>query len=151
MKRFRRILHASDFSPASRPAFTQAIDLAKRDGARLTIVHVMPPPVAAAITDGYVSPKVWSDLERQVRDQAQKQVDKLVARARQAGVRATSMLLEGTPADRIVRAARRLPADLIVMGTLGRSGLAKLFLGSVAERVIAMARCPVLTVRGRAA
>ncbi len=149
MKRFRRILHASDFSPASRPAFAQAIDLAKRDGSRLTVVHVMTP--TPVVTDGYVSPKVWDDLERQVRGHAQREVDKLVARARQAGVRATSMLLDGTPADRIVRAARRLSADLIVLGTHGRGGLAKLFLGSVAERVIAMARCPVLTVRGRAA
>ncbi|MGH2628444.1 MAG: universal stress protein, partial [Anaerolineales bacterium] len=55
------------------------------------------------------------------------------------------MLLEGTPADRIVRAARSRRADLIVMGTHGRGGLAKLFLGSVAERVVATARCPVLT------
>jgi nucleotide-binding universal stress UspA family protein len=149
MKRFRRILHASDFSPASRLAFTQAIELAKRDGARLTIAHVLTPPVPL-VTDGYVSPKVWDDVERQVRVQAQREIDRLIARARAAGVRATGLLLDGTPADRIVRAARRLPADLIVMGTHGRGGLAKLFVGSVAERVIAMARCPVLTVRGRA-
>jgi len=148
MKRFRRILHASDFSSASRRAFAQAIDLAKRDGARLTVVHVMAPPVPM-VADGYVSPTVWADLERQVRGHAQKEIGKLIARARQAGVRATGMLLEGTPADRIVRAARRLKTDLIVMGTHGRSGLAKIFLGSVAERVIAMARSPVLTVRGR--
>jgi universal stress protein A len=150
MKRFRRILHASDFSPASRPAFTQAIELAKRDGARLAIVHVLTPPVPL-VTDGYVSPKVWDDVERQVRVQAQREIDRLIARARAAGVRATGLLLDGTPADRIVRAARRLPADLIVMGTHGRGGLAKLLVGSVAERVIARARCPVLTVRGRAA
>lgn len=149
MKRFRRILHPSDFSPASRPALAQAIDLAKRDGARLTLVHVMTLPVPI-VAEGYVSPTVWADLERQMRGHAQKEMGKLITRARQAGVRATSVLLEGLPADRIVRAARRLKADLIVMGTHGRSGLAKIFLGSVAGRVIATARCPVLTVRGRA-
>ncbi|MGH7314380.1 MAG: universal stress protein, partial [Candidatus Rokuibacteriota bacterium] len=118
--------------------------------ARLTVVHVMTPPVPM-VADGYVSPTVWVDLERQIRAQAQKEIDKLIARARKAGVRATGVLLEGTPADRIVRAARRLKANLIVMGTHGRSGLAKLFLGSVAGRVIAMAPSPVLTVRARSA
>jgi nucleotide-binding universal stress UspA family protein len=106
-------------------------------------------PVVPVIGDGYVSPKVWEDLERQVRTRAQKDIGKLIARARQAGVRATSALLEGTPADRIVRAAKRARADLIVMGTHGRGGLAKLFLGSVAERVVATSSCPVLTVRSR--
>ncbi len=59
------------------------------------------------------------------------------------------MLLEGVADDQIIRAARRRKADLIVIGTHGRMGLARLFLGSVASRVVAGAKCPVLTVRGR--
>jgi len=84
-----------------------------------------------------------------VRSQAQKQLDKLLAKARAAGVRARGLLLEGVPHDRIVRAAKSRRADLVVIGTHGRTGLARLFLGSVAGRVVAAASCPVLTVRGK--
>ncbi|MGH7393607.1 MAG: universal stress protein, partial [Candidatus Rokuibacteriota bacterium] len=66
-----------------------------------------------------------------------------------AGVRGRTLLLEGSTHDQIVRAAKSRRADLIVMGTHGRGGIAELFLGSVAERVIGSARCPVLTVRKR--
>lgn len=148
MKRIRRILHPTDFSAASRPALKWALELARSNGGSLTLVHVMS-PILPMVGDGYISPQAWDDLERQVRAHAQKEIGKLIAKARTAGVRAGSLLLEGTPADRIVRAARSRRADLIVMGTHGRGGLAKLFLGSVAERVVATARCPVLTVRGR--
>ncbi len=148
MKRIRRILHPTDFSAASRPALKWALELARSNGGSLTLVHVMS-PILPMVGDGYISPQAWDDLERQVRAHAQKEIGKLIAKARKAGVRAASVLLEGTPADRIVRAARSRGADLIVMGTHGRGGLAKLFLGSVAERVVATAPRPVLTVRGR--
>jgi nucleotide-binding universal stress UspA family protein len=148
MKRMRRIIHPSDFSTASRPAFARALELARGNRAALTLVHVMT-PIVPVFGDGYVSSQVWDEVERTARTYAQKQIDKLIAKANQAGVRARSVLLEGTPADRIVRAAKRHRADVIVMGTHGRSGLAKLFLGSVAERVVATAPCPVMTVRGR--
>lgn len=147
-KRFRHILHASDFSRASQPAFALALALARSQRAGLTVLHVMA-PVVPVIGDAYVSPQTWTDLQRQVRAYAQRELDKLLDRARRAGVRAQGLLVEGPPADRIVRAARSRHADLIVMGTHGRGGLARLFLGSVAERVVATAPCPVLTVRGR--
>src|SRR5262249_2468631 len=79
----------------------------------------------------------------------QKELDKLVAKAKAAGARGRGLLLEGTAADAIVRTARSARADVIVMGTHGRTGLARLFMGSVAERVIGPAPCPVLTVRGK--
>ena len=77
------------------------------------------------------------------------QLNALVGRARRAGVRTSAILLEGVPHERVARAARSKKADLLVIGTHGRSGLAKLFLGSVASRLVAMAPRPVLTVRGR--
>jgi nucleotide-binding universal stress UspA family protein len=98
---------------------------------------------------GYVSPRLEKDLARQARAYARKKVGTLVTKAKTAGARATSLVLEGAPADRIVRAARAQRADLIVMGTHGRGAMAKLFLGSVAGRVVATSLCPVLTVRGR--
>lgn len=142
----RPIVHATDFSRASRAAFAKAVELARRDRAPLTITHVMLPPVTM-LGDGYVSPAAWDDVTRAHRTASQKKLDALVARARAAGVRARGLLLEGQPADQILRAAKG--AGLLVVGTHGRTGLARFILGSVASRVVAGARCPVVTVRGK--
>lgn len=148
MSRFRRILHPTDFSRASGAAFARAVALAKADRAELLVVHVLTPALPM-VGDGYVSPKVYEQMEASARAAGKKHLDRLVARAKKAGVRARGLLLEGVPHERIVRAARAQRVDLVVMGTHGRTGLARFFLGSVAERVVAMAGCPVLTVRGR--
>ncbi len=148
MKGVRRILHPTDFSRASSAAFLKAVALAKESRAQLLLVHVMLPPTPF-IGDGYVSPKTYEELEAAARRSAQRELAKVAARAQKAKARVKAVLLEGVPYDRIARAARSKRADLIVMGTHGRSGLSKFFLGSVAERVIALAPCPVLTVRGK--
>jgi len=143
-----RILHATDFSPASGAAFTKAVEWARRDRAELLLLHVLSPP-APLVADAYVTPQVWDTLLRSQRASAQRRLDTLVAKARRARVRARGLLIEGVPADRIVRTARGRRAGLIVVGTHGRSGVARFFLGSVAGRVVATAHCPVMTVRGR--
>ena len=148
MSRVRRILHASDFSRASGAAFSKAVELAKTNNAELLVVHVLA-PILPMLGDGYVSPKVYEDLVASARGYGKKNLDALVAKAKKAGVRATSVLLEGVPHAQIARTARRLRADLVVVGTHGRTGLAKVFLGSVAGRVVAIASCPVMTVRGK--
>jgi nucleotide-binding universal stress UspA family protein len=148
MSRIRRVLHPSDFSRASAGAFAKAVDMAKTNRAELVVVHVMA-PVLPSVGDGYVSPKVYEEIEARARAQAQKRLTALVAKAKRAGARARSLLMEGTPYERILRAARSKRADLVVLGTHGRTGLARLFLGSVASRVVSMATCPVLTVRGK--
>jgi nucleotide-binding universal stress UspA family protein len=148
MSRIRRILHPSDFSRASGAAFTKAVDLAKTNKAELLVVHVLA-PILPMLADGYVSPKVYEDLLASARAYGKKNLDALVAKAKKAGVRTKSLLLEGTAHAQIARTARRLRADFVVMGTHGRAGLAKLFLGSVAGRVVAIAPCPVMTVRGK--
>jgi universal stress protein A len=146
MKPIRRILHPSDFSPASQSAYARAVDMAKSGKAELLLVHVLA-PVAPLFGEGYVSAHTYNEIARSARDAGQKRLDAVVTRARKAGARARGLLLDGAPHVAIVRAARAKRADIIVMGTHGRSGLAKLFLGSVAGRVIATAPCPVLTVR----
>ena len=148
MSRIRRILHPSDFSRASGAAFSKAVELAKTNNAELLVVHVLA-PILPMLGDGYVSPKVYEDLVASARGYGKKNLDALVAKAKKAGVRAKSILLEGVPHEQIARMARRQRADLVVMGTHGRSGLAKLFLGSVAGRVVAIASCPVMSVRGK--
>jgi len=146
MRRFKRILHPTDFSRASARAFATALDLARANRAELLLVHVLS-PVVPVTGEGYVSPKVYDDLTRSLRAQASKQLAALAARARR--LRVGTLLLEGSAHERITRVAKSRRSDLIVMGTHGRGALAKLFLGSVAERVIGSAHCPVLTVRGR--
>lgn len=148
MSRLRRVLHPTDFSSASGAAFKRAVAMAKADRAQLLLVHVLAPPVPIA-GEGYISPKVYDDLEASARSYAQKRLGGLQAKARAAGVKAATLLMEGVAHELIARAARSKKADLIVIGTHGRTGLAKFFLGSVASRVVAAAPCPVLTVRGR--
>ena len=146
MKRVRRILHATDFSAASSAAFKRAVEMSKTGRAELLLVHVLP-LVFPVMTDGYVSPKVYEDLEAAARADGQKRLDRLVGKARQAGARVTGLLLEGVPHERIAQTARAKKADMVIIGTHGRTGFAKLILGSVASRVIAISPCPVLTVR----
>ncbi|HTO10426.1 MAG TPA: universal stress protein [Candidatus Binatia bacterium] len=142
---FRRIVHASDFSPASRPAFRKAVELAKGTGAQLLIVHVL--PVVPILPDAYIAASTYDTLLRGQETAARRDLNRLVARAKAAGARASGVLLDfGVPAARIARLARARRADLIVMGTHGRTGLTRALLGSVAARVLTVATCPVLTV-----
>ena len=144
MKRARRILHATDFSRASRPAFARALALAKQDRARLCLLHVLVPPSPFL---GDKLPPSYLELEARARRQAERQLAALVALAKKAGVRIEAQLTDGVPSEEILRAARRQRADLIVIGTHGRTGLGRIFMGSVAERVLGRATSPVLTVR----
>ena len=146
MKPFRRILHPTDFSTASGPAFKQALALAKQGRAELRLVHVLMPP-AVLLEDSFMTAKTWAELTTAGRRAAQRRLAPLLAKAKKARVRASAAVLEGIAFEEIVREARRRRADLIVMGTHGRTGVARFFLGSVAARVLALAACPVLTVR----
>ena len=150
MKRIRRIMHASDFSSASRPAFRKAIEMARSAHARLLIVHTVAPIVPPLMGEGvYVSPTTWNSMQRSARQAAQRRLAKLVQEAKKSGVAAEALAVDGLPADQIVRVARARRADMLVIGTHGRTGFSRLFLGSVAARVVATARCPVVTVRSR--
>lgn len=147
VRSFRLILHPSDFSPASRPAFAKALELAKGSHARLLVAHVL--PILPMIPDVYVAAATYDERRREQRASGRKQLERLVWKARAAGVQASALVLDaGAPAERITRLARSRRADVIVMGTHGRSGLTRALLGSVAARVVATAACSVLTVRG---
>ena len=148
MNRIRHVLYASDFSAASRRAFGAAISIAKSLDAKLTIVYVLA-PVVPIIPDRYIDAATLDRLDERARRWSAQHLNRLAAQATKAGVRVTSLLREGDPVDQIVRAGRSTHADLIVVGTHGRRGLPKFFLGSVAERVVATAPCPVVTVRGQ--
>ena len=148
MKKFRRILQPTDFSRASGAAFAQAVALARENRAELLLVHVLLPPTPF-MGDGYIPPRTYEELGAAARRGAQRALAKLLAKAKRATSRVKAVVLEGVPYEQIARTARRRRADLIVMGTHGRTGLSRFFMGSVAERVIPLAPCPVMTVRGR--
>ena len=148
MARLRRILFASDLSKASAKAFATAVALAKTSRATLTVVHVSV-PFMPVVPEQYIGGTTLDHLNADARRWAQRHLGKLTDKAKKAGVRAVGLMLEGDPARQIVRAARSKRADLIVVGTHGRTGLDKFFVGSVAQRVIVTAPCPVVTVRGK--
>jgi universal stress protein A len=148
MRLYRRILHPTDFSAASRRAFECAVALARRDHAELSLLHVLSPS-APFVGDGYVTVETWQRIEAGARRAAESRMKVTLARARRAGGRASAMIVEGVAFERIVRTAKTKHADLIVIGTHGRTGISRFFIGSVAERVVRLAPCPVLTVRGR--
>jgi universal stress protein A len=148
MKPIRNILVATDFSPASGPAFRRALELASANAAALWITHVVVPPVPLS-PNGFVLPRMYDEMDAAIRADAVKHLRSLLTRARKAGVRGRTLLLRGAPHEALTRAARGKRADLMVVGTHGRTGMARLFVGSVASRVVASAPCPVLTVRGR--
>jgi nucleotide-binding universal stress UspA family protein len=141
MIRIRRILCPTDFSECSRRALHQAIPVARYYQADLTALHVIAPVAGPTYVD-YVNPSL---LDPRSREHALEALAEFVAPARAAAVRADTIVREGGPAQEILAAAEALPADLIVMGTHGRTGFSRLMLGSVTEKVLRNARCPVLT------
>jgi nucleotide-binding universal stress UspA family protein len=144
MKRIRTILHPTDFSAGSEAAFQYASDLARDYGARLIVLHALEPAIAIA-GEGALVPFDLDELGAEAR----RRLEDIPAGR---GVRLDRVLREGPSALTVVEVAREVNADLIVMGTHGRTGIGRLFLGSVAEEVLRKAPCPVLTVKaGQAA
>ena len=146
MSRVKRLLVPTDFSPTSDIAFRYALDMAARNGASIHLLHVIEDgSFAAAYPDGLFV-ELPGLREQLIRD-AQKRLDQTAKDCAAANVVATSQVIVGQPAACINAEANTRGSDLIVMGTHGRTGFAHLMLGSVAERVLRSAQCPVLTVR----
>jgi universal stress protein A len=136
---------ATDFSEASEPAWRRALSIAAENDAALYLVHAYEPP--NLIHTGGLVPGNYEAWDQNVRAAANEKLDDLVAEAAGMGIQADRAVEAGFPEEAIVQAARDFDADLIVMGTHGRRGVSRMFLGSVAARVVATAPCPVLTVR----
>ena len=142
----KKILVATDFSEASDAAFTYGRTLASAFGATLHVLHVVDPAYLNALgADGYAS--ISPDLQEHMEEAAQTRLDLLLLDSDGSGPATRSALLRsGAPATAITQYAKDEGIDLIIMGTRGRGGVAHLLLGSVAERVVRTAPCPVLTV-----
>lgn len=146
MTTFKRILCPVDLSEFSRQVLDVAVTVAREEHAAITALHVIPPPqtVYPAVGAAAFVPYVYSVEELQ---DFQKALERFVAIV---DYPVASVSVEAVVVDEILQRAADMPADLIVVGTHGRSGFDRLVLGSVAERVLAKARCPVLTVPLRA-
>jgi universal stress protein A len=144
----RKILYATDFSKASERALQEAVEQAKRNRAELLVVHVIE-PVPYVSGEEFGGGEIYAKLEEISKREAQASMAKLMQRLKKTRVKAQSFLFKGSAHDQIVKAARSKKADMIVIGTHGRTGLSKLFMGSVAGKVVSSAACPVVTVRGK--
>jgi nucleotide-binding universal stress UspA family protein len=148
MLRFEHILCPLDFSEFSEKASEYAQSLARHYEARLTLVHVVPPVFSAY--PSYVYPDMVNDLYQDLRAHAEEQLRLFASSHSREGVQAVNKVCEGAVPESILALATAESADLIVMGTHGRQGFDHLLLGSVAEKVLRKARCPVLVVRAPA-
>jgi nucleotide-binding universal stress UspA family protein len=133
------VLHPTDFSERSAYALRLACALARDHGAKLVVLHVAAMPVAI-YGEGVVLTAPTNYM-----DQQEEQLHQLPVP--DADIHVERRLVEGDAAAEILRVAHEVNADLIVMGTHGRTGLARLLMGSVAEQVVRKAACPVLTVK----
>ena len=143
---FTRILVPTDFSPPSNAALDYARAVATRFGASLHLLYVADDPYRAALAAEVYVPEV-EGLRDEIIASAVSRLKEQLTVADATALHATTAAIIGTPAWTIVDYAGANDIDLIVMGTHGRGGMAHLLVGSVAERVLRTAPCPVLTVR----
>ncbi len=140
----RKILYATDFSTYSNQAYFHAVALAESYGASLTIVHVYLPTEVLALSADMGIPFPAGEMVEE-RDHLQEQLKQI--RPLNASIPVRHVLLEGDPAHQIIRYATEEGMDLIVMGTHGRTALARLLVGSVADKVLRGAPCSVLVAK----
>jgi nucleotide-binding universal stress UspA family protein len=143
MKRIRTILHPTDFSPGSDAAFRYACDLALDYDAKLIVVYAQGPVIPMGADGIVISPD-----PDELRAVAEAQLSGI--RPANPAVRIERLYRDGPAPGVILDVAAESKADLIVMGTHGRTGIGRLVLGSVAEEVLRKAPCPVLTVKATA-
>jgi nucleotide-binding universal stress UspA family protein len=144
----QHFLVPTDFSPYADQALAEAIDLAHAVDAQITLLHVLQ---LMPLTVGDVPPEYFSDYLEAIEIEAQRHMQASLNRIYQAGLQADSAITQGIPFQAIVEMAGEKKADLIIMGTQGRTGLPHLLIGSVAEKVVRLAPCPVLVARQKQA
>ena len=146
MIRLKTVLVATDFGESSEAALTYGRDLARAFDATLHVLHIVQNVYTVWGTEAYIS--VLPDLQRDVEDAARVRLEALLSDEDRMALHATAVVrTSSAPAAAIVEYAHDAKIDLIIMGTHGRGAVAHMLMGSVAERVVRTAPCPVLTVR----
>ena len=141
----RRILAPTDFSELSKQGLKSALELAQSFGAKLLLMHVVEPPPypMEGIVPSHMGATLLDDLERQ----ASHELSHMLAETPEHRIEVARRVVVGIPHLKIVEVAEEDKTDLIVMTTHGRTGLSHLVMGSVAEKIVRTAPCPVLTIR----
>ena len=142
----KKILVPTDFSEHSHSALRYACEFAQRFGAELHVMHVIHDPAVAHPEIG-LSMLPVSEFKEEIENTARTKLRDLPILDEYSDVKVTRHWCDGTPFVEIVRYAKNNDVDLIVLGTHGRNALAQVLIGSVAERVVRKASCPVMTVR----
>jgi len=143
MDMFKRILIATDGSESSEHAIRTGLEFAKIVGAEVTALNVMEDPVLLNTPAASQMKNLYAILEQEGKETVKRVKDI----GESVGVNVSVKVVSGNPSKVIVDEGAKY--DLIVIGTLGRSGVAKLLIGSVAEKVVKLAKCPVLVVRNK--
>lgn len=144
----QHILCPIDFSDGSHSALWAAVDLAKATSGAITLLHAFPPPrVGSDALSEIVQREALAELEAQTQRELAKWRDEALALG---ATRVDTVALAGPPSEQIVKLAEREKTQVIVMGTHGRTGLQRAFIGSVAEKVVRHAPCGVFVVRPQA-
>lgn len=146
----RKILCPVDFSETSKLAMHYAVACARQNGASLTLLHVVAPPITSLPGEAGLLNVPQADIQ-EISDACQERLQTIIDELRDEQVPISCEVITGIPFLEIARYADENGIDLIVMGSRGRTGLSHLLIGSVAERVLRKAPCPVLTVKERGA
>jgi len=145
----KKILLPADASECSKKALAYALSFAKQYKARLVGLHVIDQRWEEQARDAFAA--IGQDAIQTVRqgyeEEARRILQEVADVAAQAGIAVETRIVTGLPFEEIVRVGRELPADIIIMGTHGRTGVSHALLGSVAENVVRNSPCPVLVVR----
>ncbi len=145
---FKSIVIATDGSPYSTTAASEAIGIAKKNNSKLTVISVVPAELATPMNVDFAATgrELLGEKEMQA---AEKNAKAVKEAALKEGVAVQAFVMTGKPADAIIETAKEKSADLIIVGSHGRTGIERLLMGNVVERVIVMSACAVLVVKGR--
>ncbi|MCX9080727.1 MAG: universal stress protein [Candidatus Methanoperedens sp.] len=144
-KFYEKILIATDGSEYTKNAVDYGIDIAKNTGAKLFAIYVVDTAAFASIP----MDAAWESMYELLKQEGDLAIKFVAERAEAEGMEVEGNLIEGHPADEIIRYSEKNSISVIVMGTLGKSGLDRFLLGSVAEKVVRNSKIPVLVVRGK--
>jgi universal stress protein A len=142
----KKVLNPTDFSTAAKHGLRAAIEMAVHLEAELLLVHVIESSPQMSGTFSMSGARAVQMVEA-LQEESRKQMEKLVSTSVPTDLRCDVRILQGRPAEEIVRLAADEHADVIVIATHGYSGFNRFLFGSVADRVIRTAQCPVLTIR----
>ncbi|MCK9227420.1 MAG: universal stress protein [Syntrophorhabdaceae bacterium] len=141
---FKKILCPVDFSQFTQEVINYALDLAKKYGAELHLMHVVPNMTYFTPYESFLTPENLVAIEKNIQDEVERDFAKLL---KGNGVPTKTVIRTGVPFVEIIDYAKSESIDLIVMGTHGRSAIENILIGNVAEKVVRKSPCPVMTIR----